>query len=221
MLKASFTRDEVILALDVFYSSEKSKGYAVTNKMQELSLLLRRLPIYSIQDNDVSFRCASGIQGQLRLMTKSLETGIKSKDVGQLFIDIAKEYRDRHDELHAIAEAIRRNESTFASLFGAPLEDGGFPEGILLGHLHRLIEQRDGTKSGVMNHCEICSIQPEICYNFSGQLLQNHLVVAPTLMDYSRKYKADSFLTVCPTCHAALHRYRPWLTKENCGDVLR
>lgn len=220
MLKASFTRDEVILALDVLYSSEKNTGYVEPDKMQELSLLLRRLPIHSVQDDDLSFRCASGIQGQLRLMKKSLESGIKSKDVGQLFIDIAEEFRDRHDDLHLVAAAIRRNEATFVSLFGSPLEDIGFSEGILLGHLHRLIEQRDGTKTDVKNRCEVCNIQPKLCYHNSGQLLQNHLVVAPTLMDYSKKYRADSFLTVCPTCHAALHRYRPWLTKENCGDIL-
>lgn len=221
MLKASFTRDEVILALDAFYSSEKNTGCVEPDKMQELSLLLRRLPIHPIQDNDLSFRCASGIQGQLRLMKKSLESGIKRKDVGQLFIDIAEEFRDRHDDLHVIAEAIRRNEVTFVSLFGSPLEDDGFPEGILLGHLHRLIEQRDGRKPDVKSRCEVCNIQPKLCYRNSGELLQNHLAVAPTLMDYSKKYRADSFLTVCPTCHAALHRYRPWLTKENCEDVLR
>lgn len=221
MLKASFTRDEVILALDVLYSSERNTGYVEADKLQELSLLLRRLPIHSIPNNDLSFRCASGIREQLRLAKKSLESGIKSKDVGQHFIDIAEEFRDRYDDLHVIAEAIRRNEVAFVSLFGAPLEDIGFSEGILLGHLHRLIEQRDGIKSDVKNHCEVCNIQPKLCYHNSGQLLQNHLVVAPTLMDYSKKYRADSFLTVCPTCHAALHRYRPWLTKENCEDILR
>ncbi len=221
MANASFTRDEVILALDVFYSFGKDTGYIGPDKMQELSLLLRRLPIHSIQDDDLSFRSASGIRGQLHLMKKSLESGIKSKDVGQLFIDIAEEFRDRYDNLHVIAEAIRRNEATFVSLFGAPLEDIGFSEGILLGHLHRLIEQRDGTKSDMKNRCEVCNIQPGLYYCNSGQLLQNHLVVAPTLMDYSKKYRADSFLTVCPTCHAALHRFRPWLTKENCQDVLR
>ena len=67
MANASFTRDEVILALDVFYSSEKDTGYIGPDKMQELSLLLRRLPIHSIQDDDLSFRSASGIRGQLHL----------------------------------------------------------------------------------------------------------------------------------------------------------
>lgn len=71
------------------------------------------------------------------------------------------------------------------------------------------------------DHCEICNSKPTLYYRNVGLLLQNHLSVAPTLMDYSEKYTANSFLTVCPTCHAALHRYRPWLTKENCGDVLR
>lgn len=34
-------------------------------------------------------------------------------------------------------------------------------------------------------------------------------------------HPADKFITVCPTCHAALHRIRPWKSKHNCGEILR
>ena len=148
-------------------------------------------------------------------------SGINGQNVGGVFFRVAFEYEDRVNELHSIAKAIRKNKEVFVSLFGSPLEDNGFPEGILLGHLHNIIEQRDGAKLALNDHCEVCNSRPALCYRNVGPLLQNHLIVAPTLMDYSKKYGANSFLTVCPTCHAALHRYRPWLTKENCGDVLR
>lgn len=221
MKSASFTRDEVILALDVLYSSEKGKVTADSDEIKELSMLLNRLPIHPIENRRADFRSPTGITAQLMRFHLSWLSGEKRKNVGTLFFNVAFEYEDRINELHSIANAIRKNEKVFLSLFGAPLEDDGFPEGILLGHLHRIIEQRDGARLTIKDHCEVCNNRPVLCYRNTGPLLQNHLIIAPTLMDYSKKYGANCFLTVCPTCHAALHRYRPWLTKENCEDVLR
>ena len=221
MASASFTRDEVILALDVLYSSENGRVTADSDEIKELSLLLNRLPIHPAENRRADFRNNTGIARQIMLYRSSCNTGKRDPNVGTQFFNVAFEYEDRIDELHSIAKAIRKNTEVFVSLFGSPLEDNGFPEGILLGHLHNIIEQRDGAKLALNDHCEVCNSRPALCYRNVGPLLQNHLVVAPTLMDYSKKYRANSFLTVCPTCHAALHRYRPWLTKENCGDVLR
>lgn len=220
MASASFTRDEVILALDVFYSSENGRVSADSVEIKELSLLLNRLPIHPIENRRADFRSPTGIVAQLMRFRSSCLIGKNGQNIGKLFFDIAFEYEDRLHDLHSVAKAIRRNENVFTSLFGAHLEDDGFPEGILLGHLHRIIEQRDGEKLAINDHCEVCNSRPALCYHNAGQLLQSHLIVAPTLMDYLKKYRADSFLTVCPTCHTALHRYRPWLTKENCEDVL-
>ena len=221
MASASSTWDEVILALDVFYSSPKGRVTADSHEIKELSLLLNRLPIHPLENRRADFRSPTGITAQLMRFRLSCLSGINGQNVGGVFFRVAFEYEDRVNELHSIAKAIRKNKEVFVSLFGSPLEDNGFPEGILLGHLHNIIEQRDGAKLALNDHCEVCNSRPALCYRNAGQLLQNHLVVAPILMDYSRKYRANSFLTVCPTCHAALHRYRPWLTKENCGDVLR
>lgn len=221
MASASFTRDEVILALDVLYSSENGRVTADSDEIKELSLLLNRLPIHPLENRRADFRNPHGVAVQLSKFRSNCNTGKKDPHLGSVFFDVAFEYEDRIDELHSIAKAIRKNKEVFVSLFGSPLEDNGFPEGILLGHLHNIIEQRDGAKLELNDHCEICNSRPALCYRNVGPLLQNHLAVAPTLMDYSKKYRANSFLTVCPTCHAALHRYRPWLIKENCGDVLR
>lgn len=48
MASASFTPDEVILALDVFYSSPKGRVIADSDEIQELSLLLNRLSIHPV-----------------------------------------------------------------------------------------------------------------------------------------------------------------------------
>lgn len=220
MASTSFTRDEVILALDVLYSSNNGRVTADSEEIKELSRLLNRLPIHPAENRRPDFRSPNGVAVHLRRFYLSCLSCKKSPSVGDLFFRIAFEYEDRVNEIHSIARAIRKNKEAFVSLFGSPLEDDGFPEGALLGHLHRMIEQRDGAKQTVKDHCGICNSRPVLCYRNGDQLLQNHLLVAPTVMEHSKRYGADNFLTVCPTCHAALHRYRPWLSRKNCEDVL-
>lgn len=220
MASTSFTRDEVILALDVLYSSNNGRVTADSEEIKELSRLLNRLPIHPVENRRSDFRNNTGIARQIMLYRSNCNTGKRDPNVGILFFEVAFEYENKLGELHLVAQAIRKNERAFVSLFGSPLEDDGFPEGTLLGHLHRMIEQRDGAKQTVKDHCGICNSRPVLCYRNGDQLLQNHLLVAPTVMEHSKRYGADNFLTVCPTCHAALHRYRPWLSRKNCEDVL-
>ena len=127
MASASFTRDEVILALDVLYSSEKGRVYADSEEMADLSALLNRLPIHPIENRRDDFRNTTGITRQIKLLRTSLNTGNHNVNLGAIFIEIAVEFDGRHDELHKIAEAIRRNERYFSTGYGSGGEDIGFP----------------------------------------------------------------------------------------------
>ena len=223
MASASFTRDEAILALDLLYifKKRKKKLSAETKDMVELSALLNRLPIHSPDNRRAGFRTNTGIAKQLHRFQRTLVTGVNNNNIGISFFDINLEYDDKRDELHEIAQAIRRNEPYYQAQYGCNSEDVGFPEGILLGHLHRAIEVRDGARVKLSDHCMICKIKPELYYQSCGTLLQPHLTVAPVEMDGGKKYGVRSFITVCPTCHAALHRIRPWMSKGESDKILR
>ena len=221
MSNASFTRDEVILALDVLYFSGEEHPNAQTTSMKELSALLNRLPIHEKGGRDEKFRNPTGVARQILLFRGSKRTGKKDPNVGVRFFEVDAEFEDRRDELHSIAMAIRRNEDAFDLFgFGTDLEALGFPEGSLLGHLHRLIEVRDSEKIIKQGRCEICQIDTDDIYPECSNILMMHLTVPITALDVKKKYGAANFITVCPNCHAALHRRRPWLTKENCGELL-
>lgn len=146
MASPGFTRDEVILALDVLYSSEKHRVSADSKEMADLSALLNRLPIHPVRNRRSDFRNTTGITRQINLLCSSLKTGERDPNVGSIFFGVAFEFKNCHAELHQIAEAIRKNEPYFSSEFGNREEDSRFPEDILLGHLHRAIESRDGAK---------------------------------------------------------------------------
>jgi len=221
MASASFTRDEVILALDILLSSYNGRISADSKEMADLSALLNRLPIHPLEIRREDFRNITGITRQINLYRTSCNTGKRDPNVGWAFFDVAFEYEHRYDELHSIAKAIRKNEPLYSIMFGSSVEDIGFPEGILLGHLHRVLEVRDGAKIPPSETCEICKLNPALCYHSRGELLQQHLMIPPIELDGNKKCPAECFITVCPNCHAELHRFRPWRTKDNYGEVLR
>lgn len=222
MSNVSFTRDEVILTLDVLYSAGNDKLGPRSLAISELSALLRRLPIHPSDKRPENFRNSVGVSHQIDRFRKGYLDSGKTWNVGGLFFEVDADYKERRDDLHAIAEAIKRNERYFEDTpYGSDAEADGFPEGALLGHLHRLIEQREGEKYPLAERCAICQLNPEEIYKPCKNLLKNHLTVPVTLLDASRKYPSNYYITVCPTCHAALHRVRPWRKKEDCEDILR
>ena len=221
MKKTSFTRDEVILALDVLYSSTDDHLSEKSNSIIDLCNLLQRLPIHSTKNRRAIFRNESGVIKQLYLFKNSWRRGEKHVNVGEMFYTVAMEFENDHEQLHEIADAIRDNEDYYGEEFGASLENISFQEGALLEHLHRTIEARDRKKVSLEKRCFICQITPEILYQPCGYLLENHLIVNPVNTIGSKNYNDNDYITVCPNCHAALHKFRPWLGKDNCERLLR
>lgn len=221
MANANFTRDEVILTLDVLYSASNNRISPNSNEMHELSELLKRLPIHASDNKRANFRTATGITQQVKLFLKSCKLGEKNVDVGKRFFEVAFEYEDKPEQLHAIASAIRANEKYFTATFGAKEASYDFPEGALLGHLHHIIEHTAQEKYDCGATCEICGIKPMVQYKLQGNLLQLHLLIPPEKLNGGTNYGQDCYMTVCPTCHAVLHRIRPWVVRENCGNILR
>ena len=55
MAGSGFTRDEVILALDLLYSSEDGRISPNSKEMKGLSALLNRLPIHPVKNDGMFF----------------------------------------------------------------------------------------------------------------------------------------------------------------------
>lgn len=222
MANTSFTRDEAILALDVLYFADKLRLNKESYEIVELSELLNELPIIPISARGVIFRNSNGIKNQLLKFKSSYPKKEKDLHVGSIFYEVADEFDGRKDELHKIACAIRQNRDFFkAATFGSELEGEDFPEGALLYHLHRVLETRDSRKIVRTESCESCHLNlSEVYKPVPGNFLQCHLTVPVTNLNGSKHYAADDFITVCPNCHAVLHRRRPWLTKDDAKEIL-
>ena len=220
MANAPFTRDEVILALDVLYCSGEERLSPDSYAIKELSRILQNLPIHPLENRNPDFRNPNGVFRQISAFRATSKKGKKDPHVARLFYSISLEYQGRLEELHRIADAIRRNEVYFYRSNGF-VKAEGFPEGFLLESLHEMVEQRDGETLLIDGRCSVCQLQPQTIYITAGTLLEQHLVVSPVDMDGGSHYRKDDFITVCPNCHAALHRFRPWLKKNESEAVLR
>lgn len=222
MANVRFTRDEVILVLDVLYSARGESLSPRSKEIVSLSKLLNQLPIHPEDKRPENFRNCKGICNQINQFKRGYWENGTSRHLGSMFFLVTSEYEQRYEELHYIAQAIRRNLPYYTQIpFGSALEQDGFPEGALLGHLHRMVELRDGQKVPLEERCAVCQLEPAIMYRSCGPLLQNHLLVPPEELDGGKKYGTHEFMTVCRNCHAALHRFRPWLRRETCEELFR
>ena len=224
MANASFTHDEVILTLDALYCAGDASLTKNSQAIAQLCRLLQELPIHPEAKRPPNFRNTVGVSDQIRSFREQMKGGGERPrwGVGKLFFEVAKEYEDRHDELHAVAEAIRRNRGFFRLYtFGQTEECAGFPEGALLSHLHRRVEVRDSDRLEKGNRCAVCKLGVEGAYQGCDNFLEAHLLVPITELDARKSYSEKDFIMVCPNCHAALHRFRPWRTRENVEDILK
>lgn len=222
MASVSFTRDEAILALDTLLFSGEEYLNENSAAIKELSELLNSLPIVPQTMRGKIFRNCTGVNRQINMFRLSSAKGKKDTHVGTIFYAVSEDYHGNEEEIHRIANAIKRNLDYFKNaVFGAMEESYDFPEGALLGHLHRMIEIRDSKKLKAVDVCDVCHLDLSQVYkSVPGGFMQLHLMVPVTELDSSKKYKPNEFITVCPNCHAMLHRHRPWVTRESVGEIL-
>ena len=221
MANASFTRDEVILALDTLYFSGEEHLTKNSPAITELCELLRELPIHPAEGRPDNFRNAVGVSDQIYKFNAE-RTGKTQYhyQVGILFSIVADEFENNKEELHQITECIKRNKAFLKTATVGSDNDILFQEGALVEYIHKYIEKRDRVLTQE-ERCDICQLSLKEIYKQTENLLEKHLTVLPTALDVNKKYNEYDFITVCPNCHAALHRYRPWLTKDNCEELLR
>jgi 5-methylcytosine-specific restriction protein A len=223
-MRVSWTRDEAILGLDVLFSHTPAVLTMESEPIIDLSETLNRLPIIPIDKREDYFRNPAGVRRQLLTFQWSLTKEEKASHVGEIFYIVFSEYGDNPEELHRIAQAIRRcaGYRQFGQ-YGDANETEGFPEGAILSHIHRNIEARYTEKwTEILMECEVCSLRPQGIYAGMGEktILGKHLLTAPTDFDPAIKLTASDFITVCPNCHRALHLTRPWRGRRDFEGIL-
>jgi 5-methylcytosine-specific restriction protein A len=229
----AWKRDELILALDLYFKHNPNQ---ISNKHEEvvkLSKLLNSLPIHENQANSVSFRNPNGVYMKMcnflrfdpDYKGKGLERGSKLEE------EVWNEFHKDKNKLHDIAQSIvlgvrMEKKEAFKTL---NIEEEEFPEGKILYRLHKQRERNSSIvkkkKQKALDEnnltCEICDFDFFSTYGELGKgYIECHHTIPVSNYKENATTKLKDLVLVCSNCHRMLHRKRPWLSKEELKTLI-
>ncbi len=231
-----WTRDELILALDLYMQNPTAPPGKTSVTIQEFSALLNRIAKRLGREGDGSLRNPNGVYMKLMNFRRFDPNFASLGKVGltrgnKLEEGIWNEFAGDPERLQAVASAIRT-----VILFDVPLaseeDDGDALEGRLLTRLHRY---RERDKSVVARRkakafqqhgklqCEVCDFDFEESYGSRGQgfIEAHHTKPLHTLpVDGGKTREADLAL-VCANCHRMIHASTPWMTISELRESVK
>ena len=223
-----WARDEIILALDLYFKVNPTKTSQDNSDIVKLSELLNKLPIHTNRPDADKFRNRNGVYMKLCNFL-SLDPNYKGTGLAahsKLDKAIWDEFAKDRDRLAKVARAIKENQSikpisnidTFINI----TEEDDFPEGKILNRTHQ-VRERNATlvrkkKQKVLKEkgcleCEVCDFDFLKFYGPIGEgFIECHHTVPVSDLDGKSKTRLIDLAIVCSNCHRMLHRTRPWLS---------
>jgi 5-methylcytosine-specific restriction protein A len=228
----SWQRDELILALDLFFRHPPKTISQQHESVIELSGLLNALPIHDQRGSEGTFRNPNGVYMKLGnfLRFDSSYEGAGLSRGGKLEGEIWNEFASNRDELSKLATAIRSGYALTVDENTDSDEESAFPEGRVLYRLHKQRERsskvvatkkEQALSSGCLA-CEICSFDFFQAYGQLGYgYLECHHTTPIAEYEINQKTRLQDLALVCANCHRMLHRRRPWLRPHDLRQLLK
>jgi 5-methylcytosine-specific restriction protein A len=236
MVNPSWTRDELILALDLYFRDPDARGNKTHPKVFELSETLKHLPIHPSSPSGTTFRNANGVGMKLSNFLR-YDPDYKGKGLqrgSRLEEEVWSEFADDRKRLQQIAKAIVQNYTSLGESSPPPedfiSEDEEAPEGRVLTRVHKARErskkivQRKKTKvlkeTGSLT-CEACGFDFNEFYGELGEgFAECHHDKPVSELKPNETTKLSDLRIVCSNCHRMIHRSKPWLTIAQLSDIL-
>lgn len=220
-----WTRDELILALDLYFKVNPLHNSENHPELVKLSELLNRLPEDTHPNRGESFRNRNGVYMKLcnflRLDPSYQGEGLSAGS--KLDEEVWNEFAQDRPRLERTADAIRKTVSELAYAPTLPIsDDEEFPEGRVLTRLHQMKERNASLtaekkaqilEAKGMLSCEVCGFDFQATYGEMGKgFAECHHITPLSELDAETKTKLSDLAVVCANCHRMLHRARPWLS---------
>lgn len=217
-----WTREELILALDLYLNVEPVGVSGKQLQVRELSRVLKKINLVTNRPDIDKFRNENGVSMKLsnflRLDPSYHGQGLSSG--GKLEEVIWDEFASDKQRLREVANAIRLHlEIPEISLVQAIRidEDEEATEGALLTKMHKYRErnrsiivkkkkQRIQTDPGL--HCEVCGFSFQSAYGPIGDgFIECHHTQPLSQLRPGQSTHLDDLALVCANCHRILHKY--------------
>jgi 5-methylcytosine-specific restriction protein A len=233
----NWEREELILALDLYFSLTPNQFEETNPKIIELSTLLNKMADFLNHTKTEKYRNPVGVKSKLNNF-HFLNIRKGRPNVGSNDRKIWTEFSKNQEELHHEANKIRlgiENELTDdpAMNFFSPNVDSDaseFPEGRIRYFMHKKRERnsklitdlkKNAEKKGKLS-CEICGFDFFTTYGNIGKgFIECHHLKPLSEYDPNEKTTKDNLVLICSNCHKMLHKYRPWLARAELKKILK
>ena len=229
MRNPKWHRDEIILALDLYFKLASGKIHASNQQVIDLSNTINKLPIFDVKPDAEKFRNANGVSLKLSnfLAIDDSHTGKGMSSYSKLDQQIFNEFKDDRLGLSDIADSIRKTvENPALRQYLWQIEDDGnetVKEGQVLYKLHKYRERNSKIvckkKAFILKNfgkleCEICGFDFYKQYGGIGYgFIECHHKVPLSTLASTTETSVDDLMMVCANCHRMLHR------KSFSGDL--
>lgn len=228
----TWTRDEVILALDLYYKHNPQTVRQEHPEVIKLSNILNAFPIHPQNMRTSSFRNPNAVYMKLcNFLNYDPEYTGKGLDRGsKLDKQIWREFSNDKRHLSKLATSILssyRNKSVTDYSYGE--EEDSFPEGKVLYRRHKSFERNSTAvkrvkSTGMANGnlvCSICDFDFLRTYGEIGKgFIECHHTTPVSKYGTTKSTRIADLVLVCSNCHRMLHRKRPWLTIDDLKALI-
>jgi 5-methylcytosine-specific restriction enzyme A len=228
----NWARDELILALDLYFRSQPLPSSADDPAVVELSQTLRSLPLFPVERRRENFRNPAGVYFKLLNFHYIGTDGAAGySNYGAADKEVYEDFTTDRVRLHSAATSIRQQfSSPDAALPDEAVEDEEAPEGKILLRLHRARERNPSLvrkrkrlaheKHGSLR-CEVCDFDFKAEYGELGNgFIECHHTVPVSQLAPNHKTKLTDLALVCANCHRMLHRGGEVLSIDALRSIL-
>ena len=235
MRNKPWSREELILLLDAYFSNPSRKFTAQTPQVGELSEFLRCLSLNAGEEISKSFRSPNGIAMKLMNLYSLEHPGKGLEHASMADREIWKEFKGRQQELSFAAQEIRA-QIPYANKINPHFFDEAAgeitaPEGRALVRTHMvrernpiLVRRKKDAVLAKRGHlaCEACSFDFREIYGDRGQgFIECHDTKPLHTLKSESNTKLDDLALLCANCHRMVHVTNPWLTVNELIETLR
>lgn len=228
----NWTRDEVILALDLYLKSDGRVPSPADNRVLALSELLRQNPEHEASATTPSFRNADGVSFKLQNI-RQVATGDGLGNTSKVDREVWDELGDRPEEVRKLAETIT------AAILSAPKDQANmeaehtFQEGRVITRAHKTRERSASLRRRVLKErrqagrlaCDCCGYASPSTGDeswFEAALEVHH--IKPLAASGQRMTTLSDVALLCANCHRLTHcviaREGVWPTPEQLAERL-
>lgn len=228
----AWSRDELILALDLYFDCYPSIPSPSNLKIIELSNILNNLHI-QIQASNTNLRTPDSIIMKLsnflrldpRYTGRGLSKGSKLEKI------VWEDFSEKPSELKRVALHIKTLIFSEESIFNIiDVDDEEFEEGKILTKLHKKRERNQKLiqlkKSQILKQtgkllCEICDFDFESKYGRLGKgYIECHHNKPLSSLKENETIKLSDLSILCSNCHSIIHRTRPWKSVLEMKEII-